>query len=818
MKLLKRIVLMVLVVLIGLIVVGGAGGYWFATKSHPQIDGTLQVKGLKAKVEVVRDSMGVPHIYASNIDDLFFAQGYIQAQDRLWQMELNRHIGQGRTAELSGPSAVNTDKFLRTIGLYRAAQADWQAAGAEDQQVLTAFANGVNAFVDTHKDNLPLEFTLIGIKWEPWQPTDTLVWAKVMALDLGGNRSVELLRSRLIEKLGVDKASELMPSYPKEGPFIIPPEAKKYADAGILNSNSEIASSQSALLAMTIGNPNFASIQAMDELVGIREGIGSNNWVIDGSKTTTGKPILANDPHLGIQIPSIWYMVGLHCETISIYCPYNMVGAAFPPAPGVIIGHNDRIAWGVTNTGPDVQDFFIEKLNPANPNQYEYQGKFEDFQIIKETLKVKGGADQTIEVKISRHGPILTPVLDGVTQPLALQWTALKEKSSLWQSVMAIDRAQNWNEFRAALKSWDAPSQNFVYADVDGNIGYQMPGNIPIRGKGDGSVPVPGWTGEYDWKGYVPYDELPFVYNPPTHYIATANHAVVPTTYKYLITLDWSVPYRAQRINDMIRAKDKLSTEDIAAIQSDVTAIPLQQLQKYVSAIKSDKPNAERALDAVKHWDGVLSTDNTGGAILEATYQRIVQNTFKDDLGDLFDGYYGSGGATRLALSALYDKPTSAWWDNASTSQKETRDDILTQSFEQALGDLTKYGSAPSEWNWGKIHTATFAHPVGSVKPMDLLFNAGPIAVPGYGYTVNNTGYSDPKAYSESSVPSLRFIHDLSNWNNLKMIHTTGQSGQPLNKHYTDMVLLWRDAKYVPFPFDRTSLDKIKQGAFVMQP
>jgi len=812
MRLLKRILVIVLVVVVVLVLLGGCAGYWFVTRSHPQVNGTLQVRGLKAKVEVVRDSMGVPHIYASSADDLFFAQGYVQAQDRLWQMELYRRIGHGRTAELSGStSSVSDDKFLRTIGLSRAARADVENANAEEKRVIAAFAAGVNAFMDSHRDNLPLEFTLTGINPEPWQSADSMVWSKMMAYDLGGNRSQELLRARLVEKFGADKINELMPPYPTEGPFVIPPAAKPMTNDKWQMTND--------LTLPSLGNPDFAALIARETRLGVAEGIGSNNWVLDGTKTTTGKPLLANDPHLSIQIPAIWYAIGLHCQPVSADCPYNVMGMALSPTPGVIIGHNDRIAWGVTNVGPDVQDYFVEKVNPQNPNQYEFENRWEDFQIIRETIKVKGKADQTIEVRISRHGPIMTPVLDGVTQPLALQWTAIRERSHVLGAILKLNRARDFNEFRDALKLFDAPSQNFIYADVDGNIGYQMPGNIPIRAKGDGSVPVAGWTGEYEWKGYIPFDELPFVYNPPTHFVVTSNQQVVPNSYKYLITNDWSAPYRAIRINEMIKAKDKLSPDDFKAIHGDVTSIPLQRLQKQVVRLKPEGSLATSALEFVKTWDGKLTMDSVGGAILEATYQRVVKNTFANKMeANLFTGYHGAGGSHRMALLALFDKPTSDWWDDPTTAPKETRDDILKKSFEQAVDDLAKQpGGAPADWRWGRLHTATFAHPVGSVQPLNLLFNVGPIPVPGDGYTVNNSGFNDARGYAEQTVASLRLIVDVGDWNRSLAIHTTGQSGQPLHKHYSDMVLLWRDVQYVPFYFDRAAVDKVREGVLVLQ-
>jgi penicillin amidase len=432
---------------------------------------------------------------------------------------------------------------------------------------------------------------------------------------------------------------------------------------------------------------------------------------------------------------------------------------------------------------------------------------------VDEAIKVKGVVSETLHVQVTRHGPIITPVLTGVTQPLALQWTALRERSRLFASVMGIDRAKNWDEFRAALKMWDVPSQNFVYADVDGNIGYQMPGRVPVRAKGDGTVPAPG-TGEYEWTGYVPFDELPFVFNPATHYIATANNKVVPTTYKYWITADWAAPYREQRIIDLLKAKDKLSVEDIKAIQGDVYSIPEMELQKRIVALTPEGFLQQRAIDQVKAWDGRLTQENIGGTVLEVTYQRLLTNLFAKTLGeDLFKDYRGDDNYPRRVVVGLLDQPNSDWWGT------DGRDVVLKKSFAEAVDWLgSQFGDAPGDWHWSRLHTATFAHPFGSIQPLNLLFNAGPVAVPGGVYTVFATSFKDNTPYAVTSVSSMRQILDLSNWGNSLQIHTTGQSGLPMSKHYADMVPLWRDVRYAPFYFDRADLDKVKEGLLILEP
>ena len=805
MRRIRKLFLGIGIFIAGVLLLTAGSGYWAITASHPQISGTLSLKGLRARVEIVRDPLGVPHIYAANVNDLFFAQGYVQAQDRLWQMEYNRRIGHGTLSDIFGAATIKQDRFLRTLGLGRSARADIAAMDADAKHTLQMYANGVNAFINTHRNNLPLEFTILGFKPAPWEPVDTVAWGKVMAYNLGGNYDTELLRALLIEKLGAAQAQELLPPYPATGPFTIPPEAKTY--------RSQIPNAPAEIQMPRLGAVDLAAIAELDATLGLRgDGVGSNNWVIDGAKSATGKPILANDPHLGIQMPSIWYAVGLHCVPVSATCPYNVAGFTFPGVPGVVIGRNERIAWGVTNAAPDVQDFFVEELNPQNPNQYKFAGTWQDLQVVEEPIKVKGVVSETLKVQITRHGPIMTPVISA-TQPLALQWTALRERSRLFESVLALDRAQTWDEFRTALRLWDAPAQNFVYADVAGNIGYQLPGNIPLRVKGNGTVPVPG-SGEYEWAGYIPFDELPFVVNPPTHMIASANQQIVPNTYKYLITQDWGAPYRQQRIVDLLQTKDKLSLDDIQAIQGDVYSLPLVTLQRWIVALQPEGFLQQRALEQVKNWDGRLTTENVGGTIVEATYQRLLANLFAEKLGAAYVTYRGASDSHRRAVLALLDQPTSAWWNEAG------RDALVQKSFAEGVDWLgSQFGDAPGDWKWGRLHTATFAHPLSSVPPLDRLFSAGPVAAPGGVNTVFTTSFKiGGRTYDAVHITSMRMIIDLGNFANSQHINTTGQSGQPLHKHYSDLVSAWRDVRYAPLYFERAALDRAQEGTLTLLP
>ena len=458
MKRLGKALLVLGITLVILAVILAAIGFWFVRRPWPKVTGDISVSGINAPVEVIRDKWGVPHIYAQSEHDLFFAQGYVHAQDRLWQMEFNRRIASGTLSAILGEATLDTDRFMRTIGLRRAAEKDWALAEEETRAVMEAYSEGVNAFIESHRNSLPLEFTVLGTKPEPWTPVDTLAWGKVMAYSLCGNYDAELLRARLIAGLGPEAAQQLMPPYPEQGPVIVPPEALAYS---------------------WLRDGQFYELDGAAFGGGLaRTDWGSNDWVVHGSRTATGLPLLADDTHLSLDMPSIWYENGLHGGEI------NSVGYTFPGVPMVVIGHNERIAWGVTNLAADVQDFYIEKFDdPAHPTQYEFQGEWKDLEVLYETIDVKDSTPYTLQVLSTQHGPVMNRVLGNLPQaePLALQWTAL-EGTHLLNAVYRLNLASSWEEFREALTHWDAPSQNFVYADVEGNIGYQSPGKIPING------------------------------------------------------------------------------------------------------------------------------------------------------------------------------------------------------------------------------------------------------------------------------------------------------------------------------------------------
>jgi penicillin amidase len=809
MRTVLRILLILLVVLLILGLAGFGVGYATVRRAWPQVNGTLQVPGLRAPVTVVRDQWGVPHIYASNLHDLLFAQGYVHAQDRFWQMEFWRRLGSGRLSEVLGKSALPTDRFVRTIGWHRAAAQDWAQADPETRAALEAYAEGVNAYISTHKGRLGLEFTLLGlmgrnVEPEPWEPVHTVTWGKVMAWDLGGNMSAELVRAAIIARLGTGAVPDLMPAPPPDRPVIVP-----------------------HLLTQ-------ATLQSVPEAVftahflGEGADLGSNNWVVAGSRTETGMPLLANDPHLGIQMPSIWYEVGLHCEPKGPDCPLNVVGASFAGCPGVIIGHNDRIAWGVTNVNPDVQDLFIEKVNPENPNQYEYQGRWEDMQIVREEIRVAGQEEPVVVfARITRHGPIINDIVGGEEeewsygwQPLALSWTAL-QPGTLIRSILLLDKAQNWEEFREALSYWDVPSQNFVYADVEGNIGYQMPGRVPIRGKGDGSLPVPGWTGEYDWVGTIPFDSLPRAFNPPEGYIVTANNAVVGPDYPYLLTVDWSdrTALRAQRIVELIEELTPISVDDMKAIQGDNLSVWTREAMPHVLSALATYPDP-RPAELLRAWDMQATRDSAAAALFESFRLHLAERTFSDDLGDSL--LRQAKAFTLYALEDLLADPRSPWFDNRTTPQVETRDDIIRQAMDDAMKELTeRLGPDIGKWRWGDLHTATFKNQAlgqSGIAWVERIFNRGPVEADGTAGTVNNTAHNLNAPYAVRSGPSYRQIVDVGDWSRSVSMHTTGQSGHPFHRHYDDMIDPWRNIQYHPMLWNRTEVEARAEGILRLAP
>lgn len=810
------IITVVLLVFIALI-----GTYLFVTirRPFPTTSGTITAAGLQAEVNIYRDDYGIPHIYAENEHDLFFAQGYTHAQDRFWQMEFWRHIGQGRVSEIAGPSTVEIDKFIRTMGWNRLAANSltyYQNESPEMLAVLEAYSEGVNAYIAENRDTLSLNVTILGLAndpWEiePWTPLNTLSWAMVMADDLSGNWSEEIDRAALVKELGEAQVANLLPGYPYDTrPVIAPTDS-------LLNPPQPQSQNPTLPTAINWQRVNLNTIGQVPEngfALGNGPFVGSNNWVISGQFTESGLPLLANDPHLGIQMPAIWYEIGLHAPG------WDVTGFSFAGVPGVIIGHNDKIAWGVTNVGPDVQDLYIEKVNPNNPRQYEYQGEWQDMEVVQEVIKVNGGEDVTLDVLITRHGPIISDLVDGTSDVLAMRWTAA-ESPRLLQSVFMLNQAQNFEQFREALSYWDVPSQNVVYADVEGNIGYQMPGRIPIRANGDGLIPVPGWTGDYEWQGWIPFDELPTLYNPEQGYIVTANHAVVDQDYPYFIAFYWADGDRGQRITDMIEeaiANGKITASDIAAIQYDSHLLLADDYIPLLSSLSSNEAQVQAALERLRGWDRQMRRDSVPAAIYAIFEREMAYNVLSDDIGeDNVDTIIN-----RVFLHQLAAQPNAVWWDDSTTESPETSQAILLQSLSEAVVWLEQnLGNDMNEWTWGRLHTATFvSDPLGQsgIGPIETMVNRGPFPSDGSGSTVNSQSWRWSNPAAVTSHPSMRMILDLSNFDQSQTVMPTGQSGHPYHVHYDDMMELWLNGLYHPMIFSQDAVQAAAVDHLVLEP
>ncbi|HVB25284.1 MAG TPA: penicillin acylase family protein [Ktedonobacteraceae bacterium] len=813
-----------------LLTVAGVAGatvgayYLLMRRPVPKKKGEMSFAGLHETVEIIVDRYGVPHIYAQNEDDLYFAQGYMHAQERLWQMEFNRRIGSGRLSEIFGEIALEVDRFSRRLGMHRSANEELSRIGEHSKRILDAYALGVNASIEQQKSKLPIEFTVLRCKPKPWQASDSILWAKMMGWNLGGNWETEVVRAHLVAKLGPERAAQLETGYDPLHPLIIPPGVEYQGiNLGMLEQYEQLK-----------------------QLSGFGMLGASNNWVVDGTMTVTGSPILCNDPHLGQAAPSIWYECHLVAGDIDV------VGASFPGAPGVVIGHNKHIAWGVTNAISDVEDLYIEKFNPQNPHQYEFQGQWEEAQVIREEIVVKGKQEPVVEeVLVTRHGPILTTIPHPGTHakdsqngnsgaeavlPLALRWTGL-EQCHILEAIHKLSFASDWEEFRDAMRDWDVPAQNVIYADDRGNIGYIMAGAIPMRTKGQALLPSPGWTGEYEWTGLIPFDELPQTYNPEQHFIVTANNRVINDDYPHYITHEWLNGYRAQRIRDLLTGKSskgKLAPSDMAEIQSDQYSLPAVEIVPHMLRIQTNAPLENAALDILRVWDFILQPDSAGAAIYTTflnKLERIVFGTVFGDDESLMQGYLGIG-TTILApqngyasrnkpfLIRLLNTRDEGWFANSAiTNGPHSWDAAIASTFTAAVEELReKLGDNIARWQYGKIHRMTYSHPIGNIKPLDKVFNRGPFPIGGDIDTVNMGASLPNNPEVVVTVPSFRQIVNLADVKSSLSIHAPGQSGHPASKHYDDFIKPWLRVEHHPMLFERSMIEANAEGNIQLEP
>ncbi len=835
----KVILLAAFGVLIFVIVAGALFTRYSVSRAFPQTEGTIEVPGLDSEVEVIRDSMGIPHIYADTPHDLFVAQGYVHAQDRFFQMDFWRHISYGRLSEMFGDSQVETDTFIRTLGWGHLADRQYEMETQETKAIIDAYALGVNAYLETQSpSDLSFEYSIIellnhGYTPEPWTGAQSLAWGKVMAWDLGGNLEAEIGRSLALGVLPPERVAQLYPPYPGDRhPYIIPKDGS--AEAGTPVSLRASVDARDAL------GSAATAVAALNRLTGGGEetGIGSNSWVLSGEHTPTGMPYLMNDPHLSAQMPSIWYQVGLHCRAVTDSCPYDVAGFSFAGVPGVIIGHNADIAWGFTNAGPDVQDLYIERVNPDNPNQYEVNGEWVDMGIRTETIVVAGGDNQEVTVRSTRHGPIISGVYEpldefdtsGIDVPpeyaIALKWTGLDDDlPSVSRAVLGINQASNFEEFREAALLFAVPSQNMIYADTEGNIGYVVPGNIPIRSSGDGTLPVPGWSDDNEWTGFIPYDEMPWVLNPDSGYFVTANNAVISDEYPYLITKDWDYGHRASRIVSLVTANFGIPLDDHRRIQFDGSDLNAARILPYLMPAISSSGVAldETGHVAISHletWDLQNSANSAGAATWNATWKHLLEVMFHDELPEPI---WPEGDSRWFeVVGTMLSNPNDPFWDDITTARTETRDDMLVAAFVAAVGELTDtLGSDASTWTWGAIHEMTFINQSLGESGIPIIedrFNRGPFPAGGSKGVVNAVGWTATEGFQVDWLPSMRMLVDLDDLSNSLAIHTTGQSGHVDDEHYDDMIPLWLNGDNLPFLWERADVRADTQATLYLTP
>ena len=770
-----------------------AGGY-VLRRPVPRAKGKLSLKGLREGAEIIRDRWAVPHIYASNLNDLAFAVGYAQAQDRLWQLEMNRRAAAGTLAELLGEQVLEIDRMTRRIGFRRAAERDWAEADTVEREVLEAYAAGINAY--SARAKMPLEFTILRTRPAPWQPVDSLAFGRLFGWALTGNWDSEIVRSWTIERFGADVMAELDPSYPAGAPVIVPPGTEaKGVRPELLEDYRQAA-----------------------ELVGVAGPGMSNNWAVDGTKSVTGKPLLASDPHLTLSLPSIWWE--MHIDSPEM----KAAGVGLPGLPAVIMGHNERIAWGMTAALVDGDDLFVEQIDPADAPRYRQNGKWSRGEVFREEITVRKRNEPMIEeVLVTRHGPIISPAIKGEPRSLSLKTVALEPAHQV-KAMMMVMAAHNWEEFRQALNQWPFPSLNFGYADVDGNVGYQLAGLVPIRGKGHGTVPAPGWTEDYDWKGFVPFKELPNAYNPETHWVASANNKIADDDYPHFLSVENADGFRQKRIVELLEGKEKHSAEDFEAMQVDQVSLAAKNLVPLITALTPEDEWCRRAITFLKAWDHRLSADSAAACIYEVFFSHLLRTTLEEKLGSWSDFFVGKG-VHMLRPHTVWFHASHSWLMEKMRERPQWFDDktwaeAMGEALESAIGELrARLGDEVSRWQWGRLHKQHFRHALGEVRGLDRIFNRGAVPVGGDANTVWQAAYVPYHGYDVNSfTASWRQIIDLADFNNSRGTLTSGQSGHPGNRHYADMTSMWRRGEYHPMPWDREQVEAQARGRLELSP
>ncbi|MDW8267562.1 MAG: penicillin acylase family protein [Anaerolineae bacterium] len=794
---------MTLALILSALVILGAGFFllvWWALvyRPHPRIEGRLRVPGLQARVEVLRDRWGVPHIYAQNEADLWFAQGFVHAQDRLWQMEQLRRLTAGRLSEAVGEEGLPLDRLARVIGFRRTAAAQLERLSPETRTVLEHYVRGVNAFLALYGRRLPLEFTLLGIRPEPWTPVDSLSIVLLLGWALSGNWQEELTRVSLYTRLGPARAAELMPDYPPGNPVILPGEVQAGQAERLLQAYRELQT--------------YIGLTA--------PGQGSNNWVVSGERSITGKPLLANDPHLAVTMPGPWHLIHLEAAGES---PLRLIGAGMAGLPGVLLGHNEHIAWGATAAFPDTADLYVEKRHPQDPTRFLYGDGWEQAQTWEEEIAVRGATPRRQTVTVTRHGPLITDFLaehERNFPPLALRWVGYDEHNSI-EALLALQRARDWEAFCQAAGRHVTPALTLVYADREGNIGLIVAGRVPIRSAGQGLVPAPGYTGTHEWVGYIPADAMPQRFNPPEGQLFSANNRVVPDDYPYWWGIDLYPGYRARRIAELLAARPRHSTRDFQTYQTDTFTHLGRTIAPYFTLIDPKDPWERRAQRALLEWNYRMDTDSMAAVVFELCLYHLLQLVFADKLGPaaadfiglprlrpLLGGAFGQQAVTKLA--EWLEREECWWFGEGSTGRPRTREELLALALKRAVETLKQeIGDDARRWHWGRLHQILWPHPLGAFRPFRQLLNRGPFPVSGSHTTLNAQlfDYTVPLR-TVTVAPLYRMVVDVAQWDRSLFIAAPGQSGLPGHRFYDNLIHLWLEDEMIPMAFSRAKVEE----------
>ena len=732
---------------------------------------------------------------------MFFCQGFVHAQDRFWQMEMNRRIGWGKLSEAFGKDALNTDRLTRTLGFNRLAQADQELLTSEYQEYLEAYSAGVNGWLQNNK--LPIEFALTRIVPEPWTILDTLAWGRVMTWTLSHGWSGAITRQAIIDKVGTEMAGELSILYPEGNPFEIP----LGIDVNHLEMDEMVESAPGPFLAKDMEGG----------------GRGSNAWAISPDKTDSGRPLLCNDTHLALTCPGVWYLNHLNSED-----GFHCIGSSIPGLPGLLLGHNENIAWGITLAFTDVEDVFVEKVDVANPDQYEYKGESREFEIIEETISVKGEEDHLEKVQYTVHGPLIGSVMDQSGQAIALCSKSLHPNTIL-EGFFQINQAENWSEFSKGVEKIKAPQLNIVYSDIEGNIGLYISGRVPIRKNGYGNLPVPGWSGDFDWEAEIPHEEMPHVLNPDCGFVISCNQKITDDNYEHYLGNSFMNGYRAKRIEQRLSETGKIDVQLVKELHKVVVSNPGRRLKEgMIKGFRTAKPKAQKLIDILTEWDCNLDKESIGGTVYEVFLYTLLRNTVEPHLdSDLTNRYLGVGehplllpvsellGHSTEAIFQMFQNPNSKWVPSGKAALH-----LIEKSLVESCKWLeNNMGHDPNTWTWGSIHQAQFHHSLSIKKPFDKIFNVGPFPMGGDTDTVHQSAFNPSAPYHSTSwCPSNRFIMDVGNWDACLAVSPPGQSGVLGSDYYDDMATLWDKGDYIPLPWSRDKVEEAAENKLVLKP